>query len=143
MDENGNGEETIMGAVTLAKLGDDVREDFPGVGMNSGTGALQFIGGMPTRKIDGPLLLVAGMRVNLPESVRVPGPRRVKAVAVAIERDGFRDAGETVPSYRGVVITEDGDEYPTGPRGDMESVRLAWLRLAVESGTFRRIARMS
>lgn len=131
-----------MVAVTLAKLGDDVREDFPGVGMNSGTGALQFIGGIPTRKADGPLLLVSGMRVNLPDSVKVPGPRRVKAVAVAIERDGFRDAAETVPSFRGVVITREGDEYPTGPRGSMEDVRRQWLRLAVESGTFAGVARM-
>jgi hypothetical protein len=131
-----------MGAVTLEKLGDDVREDFPGVGMNAGAGAVQFIGGTPTRKVDGPLILVAGMRVNLPESVKVPGPRRVRAVAVAVERDGFRDAAGAVPSYRGVVITADGDEYATGPRGDMESVRLAWLRLAVESGTFQRVARM-
>jgi len=132
-----------MGAVTLAKLSDGTREDFPGVGMNSGAGELQFIGGMPTRKIDGPLIMVAGMRVNLPESVKVPGPRRVRAVAVAVERDGFRDAAETVPSYRGVVITADGDEYRTGPRGEMEYVRREWLRLAVESGTFRRVARMS
>ncbi|WGV36034.1 hypothetical protein SEA_FRANKENWEENIE_363 [Streptomyces phage Frankenweenie] len=131
-----------MSAVTLEKLGGDVREDSPGVGMNTGAGAVQFIGGTPTRKVDGPLILVAGMRVNLPESVKVPGPRRVRAVAVAVERDGFRDAAETVPSYRGVVITADGDEYATGPRGDMESVRLAWLRLAVESGTFQRVARM-
>ena len=143
VDEKRNGEETIMGAVTLAKLGDDVREDFPGVGMDSGTGTVQFIGDMPARKVGGPLILVSGMRVNLPETVRVPGPRRVRAVAVAVERDGFRDAAETVPSYRGVVITADGDEYATGPRGDMESVRLAWLRLAVESGTLRRVARMS
>ncbi len=132
-----------MTTVTLAKLSDDVREDVPGTGTNSGSGPVQFIGGIPTRPVDGPLILVSGMRVNLPETVRVPGPRRARAVAVAVERDGFRDAAETVPSYRGVVITADGDEYVTGPRGDMESVRLAWLRLAVESGTFRRVARMS
>lgn len=129
--------------VTLEKLGDDVREDVPGSGANDGHGVITFIGDMPARKVGGPLILVAGMRVNLPDSVKVPGPRRVRAVAVAIERNGFRDAGKTVPSYQGTVITEDGDEYVTGPRGDMENVRLAWLRLAVESGTLRRVARMS
>lgn len=132
-----------MGAVTLAKLSDGTREDVRDVGMNSGTGELRFIGDTPTRKIDGPLLLVSGMRVRLPETVKIPGPRVVRAVAVGIERDGFRDAAGTVPSFRGVVITSEGDEYPTGPRGDMEAVRLAWLRLAVESGTLRRVARMS
>lgn len=132
-----------MGAVTLAKLGDDVREDFPGVGMNSGRGPVQFIGGAPTRKVDGPLILVAGMRVNLPEEKGMDGaPRTVAAVAVAIERDGFRDADETVPSYRGVVITSEGGRYPTGPLGSMEYVRREWLRLAVQSGTFQRVARM-
>lgn len=129
--------------ITLAKLSDGVTEINPGTGMNAGTGPLLIIGGAPTRKTDGPLILVAGMRVNLPASVGIPGPRRVRAVAVAIERDGFRDAAKTVPSFQGVVITADGDEYRTGPRGDMESVRLAWLRLAVESGTLRRVARMS
>lgn len=129
--------------VTLAKLGDDVREDVPGVGTNHGPGVLQFIGGTPLRKVGGPLILVSGMRVRLPETDRMGGTPRVRAVAVAIERDGFRDRGETVPSFRGTVITAEGDEYPTGPRGDMEAVRLAWLRLAVESGTFQRVARMS
>lgn len=130
-------------SVTLVKATDGQTEINPGAGMNSGSGPVLFIGNAPTRKVNGPLLLVSGMRVNLPESVTVPGPRRVRAVAVAVERDGFRDAAKTVPSFRGVVITQDGDEYPTGPRGDMESVRLAWLRLAVESGTLRRVARMS
>jgi hypothetical protein len=130
-------------AVDMAKLGDGVREIFPGVG-NAGTGSVQFIGDVPARRVGGPLILVAGMRVNLPEESGMDGtPRRVRAVAVAVERDGFRDADKTVPSYRGVVITVEGGRYPTGPRGDMESVRLAWLRLAVESGTFRRVARMS
>lgn len=132
-----------MGAVTLEKLGDDAREDFPGVGMNTGAGAVQFIGGVPTRKVDGPLILVAGMRVNLPEEKGMDGaPRTVAAVAVAVERDGFRDAEETVPSFRGVVITAEGGRYPTGPLGTMEYVRREWLRLAVQSGTFQRVARM-
>lgn len=131
-----------MGAVTLEKLGDDVREDSPGVGMNSGSGALQFIGGTPLRKVDGPLILVSGMRVRLPETVKIAGPAVVRAVAVAVEQDGYRDAAETVPSFRGVVITADGDEYPTGPRGTMEYVRYEWLNLALNSGTFRRVARL-
>lgn len=130
-------------AVIMEKMGDGVREIFPGVG-NVGTGSVQFIGDVPAQRADGPLILVSGMRVNLPEESGMDGARRrVRAVAVAVERDGFRDADETVPSYRGVVITAEGGRYPTGPRGDMPSVRLAWLRLAVESGTFRRVARMS
>jgi hypothetical protein len=146
VDESRDREEKIM-SVTLAKVTDGQVGINPGVGMNSGSGPVRFIGQapsfVPTRKVAGPLILVTGMRVNLPGTVKVPGPRRVRAMAVAIERDGFRDAAKTVPSYRGVVITQDGDEYATGPRGDMESVRLAWLRLAVESGTLRRVARMS
>lgn len=131
-----------MSAVTLTKTTDgeptDMREG------NAGTGRIMFIGGIPTRPVDGPLILVAGMRVNLPEEKGMSGvPRTVAAVAVAVERDGFRDADETVPSYRGVVITAEGGRYPTGPLGTMEYVRREWLRLAVESGTFRRVARMS
>lgn len=133
-----------MSVVTLAKLGDDVREDVPGAGTNSGSGPVQFIGGIPTRPVDGPLILVSGMRVNLPEEKGMNGaPRTVAAVAVAIERNGFRDADGTVPSFRGVVITAEGGRYATGPLGTMEHVRREWLRLAVESGTFRRVARMS
>lgn len=135
-----------MGAVTLAKLGDDVREDFPGVGTNHGPGTLQFIGGTPVRKVGGPLIMVAGMRVRLPEEKGMGGPARtVQAVAVAIEQDGTgRDRdGNPAPSFRGTVITAEGGEYRTGPRGSMEAVRLEWLRLAVESGTFQRVARMS
>ena len=131
-----------MSAVTLTKTTDgeptDTREG------NAGTGRIMFIGGIPTRPVGGPLILVAGMRVNLPEEKGMSGvPRTVAAVAVAVERDGFRDADETVPSYRGVVITAEGGRYPTGPLGTMEYVRREWLRLAVESGTFRRVARMS
>jgi len=132
--------------VIMAKLSDDVREDFPGVGMNSGAGAVQFIGDMPARKVDGPLILVAGMRVRLPEERGMSGtPRTVQAVAVAVERDGFgRDRdGRIVPNFRGVVITAEGGEYRTGVTGSMEYVRREWLRFAVESGTFRRVARMS
>lgn len=130
-----------MGAVTLAKLGDDTTEIVPGSGTN--TVPVRFVGGMPVRRTEGPLILVAGMYVNLPESVKIPGPRRVRAVAVSIERDGFRDRECTVPSYIGTVHTVSDGEFMTGPRGSMEAVRLAWLRLAVESGTLCRVARMS
>jgi len=129
-----------MSVVTLAKAGDGVREDFPGVG-ELGSGPVRFMGRIPVRNAGGPLILVSGMRVRVTSSL--PGPFRVRAVAVAIRPDGHRDRAETVPSYRGVVITSEGHEYPTGPRGTMESVRLEWLRLAVESGTFSRVARMS
>lgn len=126
--------------VMLAKPSDDVREDAPGAGTNDGPGVIQFIGGMPSRKVDGPLIRVAGMRVRLPGNIA--GPPVVRAVAVAIERDGFRDREETVPSYTGTVITSEGDEYRTGVRGSMEYVRREWLRFAVETGTFTGIGRM-
>lgn len=126
--------------VMLAKLSDDVREGAPGAGTNDGPGVIQFIGGMPSRKVDGPLIRVAGMGVRLPGNIA--GPPVVRAVAVAIERDGFRDREETVPSYIGTVITSEGDEYRTGVRGSLEYVRREWLRFAVETGTFTGIGRM-
>lgn len=130
--------------VALAKLGDGVaREVTPGSGTN--TVPVRFIGGMPVRPVGGPLILVTGMRVNLRVTSVIPGPRHVRAVAVAVEPDGTgRDeTGAVAPSFRGVVITADGDEFRTGPRGSMEYVRREWLRLALESGTLRRVARMS
>lgn len=130
--------------VMLAKLSDGVREDAPGAGTNDGPGVIQFIGGMPSRRVDGPLIRVAGMRVRLPENDRrIAGPDRVSAVAVAIEPDGYRDRECTVPSYIGFVITTEGTEFRTGVRGSMEYVRREWLRFAVETGTFAGIGRMS
>lgn len=129
--------------VTLEKERSDVREHFAGVGMNEGAAPITFIGGVPLRKVNGPLIITTGMRVRVPAGVGIPGPSRVRAVAVAIEPDGYRDRGETAPSYIGTVFTADGAEYVTGPRGPMEEVRLAWLRLVVESGTFAGVARMS
>lgn len=111
--------------------------------MNDGPARVAFVGKIPTRRVNGPLIITSGMRVRVPAGVGIPGPSRVRAVAVAIEPDGYRDRGQTAPSYIGTVFTADGAEYVTGPRGDMESVRLAWLRLIIESGTFAGIARMS
>jgi hypothetical protein len=134
-----SGKEKIMG-VLLAKLSDGVREDVPGAGTNHGPGVIQFIGGMPSRRVNGPLIRVSGMRVRLPGNIA--GPPVVRAVAVAIEPDGFRDREGTVPSYVGTVITSEGDEYATGVRGSLEFVRREWLRFAVETGTFNGISRM-
>lgn len=111
--------------------------------MNDGPARVAFVGKIPARRVNGPLIITSGMRVRVPAGVGIPGPSRVRAVAVAIEPDGYRDRGQTAPSYIGTVFTTDGAEYVTGPRGSMEDVRLAWLRLIIESGTFAGIARMS
>lgn len=129
--------------VTLEKERSEVRDEIAGVGMNDGPARVAFIGRIPTRRVNGPLIITSGMRVRVPAGVGIPGPSRVRAVAVAIEPDGYRDRGQTAPSYIGTVFTADGAEYVTGPRGSMADVRLAWLRLVVESGTFAGIARMS
>lgn len=130
--------------VALAKLGDGVaREVTPRSGTN--TVPVRFIGGMPVRPVEGPLIRVANMRVNLPEEKGMNGPRRtVEAVAVAVEPHGTgRDAeGGKVPSFRGVVITAEGGRYPAGPLGSMEHVRREWIRFALADGTFAGLARM-
>lgn len=129
--------------VTLEKERSEVREHFAGVGMNEGPARVAFVGRIPLRRVNGPLFITSGMRVRVPAGVGIPGPYRVRAVAVGIEPDGYRDRAGTVPSFTGVVFTADGGEYVTGPRGSMEEVRREWLRLIVEAGAFAGVARMS
>lgn len=128
--------------VALAKLGDDAVELVPGSG-GAVTVPVRFIGGIPAQRANGPLVLLSGMWVNLPEETGMDGrPRKVRAVAVEVERDGFRDAGETVSSFRGTVITSEGGRYQVGPRGTMEYVRREWIRFALADGVFAGVARM-
>lgn len=93
--------------------------------------------------VDGLLILVLGMCVNLLEMVRVLGFCWVCVVVVVVEWDGFWDVVEIVLSYWGVVIMVDGDEYVMGLCGDMELVCFVWLWLVVELGMFCWVVWMS
>jgi hypothetical protein len=110
-----------MTVVTLAKLGDDVREDFPGVG-ELGGGPVEFIGGVPVareriRRTVRPARYVTGGRVQVC-GISIGG-RRVRFLDVNgpggtawILADGIR-----IPA----------DEYRT--TGD-------WFRFLLDSGSF-------
>lgn len=110
-----------MSVVTLAKAGDGVREDFPGVG-ELGSGPVEFIGGVSTvrervRRPVRPAAYVTGGRVQVC-GISIAG-KRVRSLDVNgpggttwIMADGRRIAA---------------DEYRTV--GD-------WFRFLLDSGSF-------
>lgn len=115
-----------MSVVTMAKPTDgdapDVRDVAERVGTNSGTGHVEFIGGMPTARERAPLPMRPARYVT-------GGRVRVCGIRIAGRRVGFLD----VNGPGGTVwIMEDGrridaDEYRTV--GD-------WFRFLLDSGSF-------
>lgn len=115
--------------LTLVKSGDDVREIRPGMGGNEGHGTLRMIGGMPLRRVRGPVIRLAGPVIA--------GEYVVAVVIEPVSGDWFGSR----------MITESGTEYPAVPSvrpgiGQMEDIRDAWIRYAVRSGIYAGIARM-
>lgn len=110
--------------ITLAKLGDDVREDRPGAGMTNGSGPLRMIGGMPTVKVNGPLIRVSG-------GVYAGRPIRWVSIEPVTETAG-----------QAVLIAADGTGHTYGDAGAITELRDDWIRRTITDGTYAGIARM-
>lgn len=110
--------------VTTEKLGDAVPVTVPGTGMNDGGGALSFIAGMPTHRVEGAVIRLTG------------GVLR----CVTVERDRLPVIGLPV-----TVVTRymtDGSMVRHVSCRRFETVRLALLRRAVEGGIYAGATRL-
>lgn len=109
-------------SVSLDKVSDGVREISPGRGGNDGNGRLAFIGGVPTRKINGAVIRLAGAGV--------------RCVVIEPAPEGFGSL-VNVTTYR-MDGTQDRDATWAG----FEATRAAWLRYAVANGIYAGTARL-